>query len=132
MVFSSLFVSSFNVWDDGLSILFDEELLSSIEFVFSELSWEAFWVSWESESLFSIDVVFVDSSESESVFPIDEDFSIEEAASNDETKSERISLYTRTQYGVLPRKQSDPAKIFNAYSNYYYIKNNYLIFMLSS
>jgi len=48
--------------------------------------------------------------------PIDEDFSIEEAASNDETKSERISLYTRTQYGVLPRKQSDPAKIFNAYS----------------
>ena len=48
--------------------------------------------------------------------PIDEDFSVEEASSDEETKSERISLYTRTQYGVLPRKQSDPAKIFKAYS----------------
>ena len=47
---------------------------------------------------------------------IDEDFSVSEVSSDEEIKSERISLYTRTQYGILPRKQSDPAKIFNAYS----------------
>lgn len=58
--------------------------------------------------------------------PIDEDFSVEEANSNEETKSERISLYTRTQYGVLPRKQSDPAKIFNAYSANVECKGSYV------
>lgn len=47
---------------------------------------------------------------------IDKDFSIEESSPEEEVKSEKISLYTRTRYGVLPRKQSDPSKIFRAYS----------------
>ncbi len=47
---------------------------------------------------------------------IDKDFSIEEAGPEEEVKSENISLYTRTNYGILPRKQSDPTKIFDAYS----------------
>lgn len=58
--------------------------------------------------------------------PIDEDFSVEEASSDEEAKSERISLYTRTKYGVLPRKQSDPAKIFNAYSANIECKGSYV------
>ena len=47
---------------------------------------------------------------------IDKDFSIDETVSDEGVKSEKISLYVRTKYGVLPRKQSDPLKIFNAYS----------------
>ncbi|MBO4405594.1 MAG: divergent polysaccharide deacetylase family protein [Alphaproteobacteria bacterium] len=47
---------------------------------------------------------------------IDKDFSVDETDSDERTKNERISLYVRTKYGVLPRKQSDPSKIFDAYS----------------
>ncbi len=47
---------------------------------------------------------------------IDKDFSVDESSQDEGIKSERISLYVRTKYGVLPRKQSDPMKIFNAYS----------------
>jgi len=47
---------------------------------------------------------------------IDKDFSVDESNLDEEVKSEPISLYVRTKYGVLPRKQSDPSKIFNAYS----------------
>lgn len=47
---------------------------------------------------------------------IDRDFSVDETISDEGVKSEKISLYVRTKYGVLPRKQSDPLKIFSAYS----------------
>lgn len=47
---------------------------------------------------------------------IDKDFSVDESNSDEETRSEPISLYVRTKYGVLPRRQSDSSKIFNAYS----------------
>lgn len=47
---------------------------------------------------------------------IDKDFSVDESNSDEETKSEPISLYVRTKYGILPRRQSDSSKIFNAYS----------------
>lgn len=57
---------------------------------------------------------------------IDEDFSIGETSNDEEIKSEKISLYTRTQYGVLPRKQSDPARIFNAYSASAKCKGDYV------
>lgn len=57
---------------------------------------------------------------------IDEDFSVGEVNNDEEVKSEKISLYTRTQYGVLPRKQSDPAKIFNAYSASAECKDDYV------
>lgn len=57
---------------------------------------------------------------------IDEDFSVNEVSNDEEIKSEKISLYTRTQYGVLPRKQSDPAKIFNAYSASAECKGDYI------
>ncbi len=58
--------------------------------------------------------------------PIDEDLSINEFSNDEEIKSEKISLYTRTQYGVLPRKQSDPTKIFNAYSSDVECKGDYV------
>lgn len=58
--------------------------------------------------------------------PIDEDFSVNEVNNDEEIKSEKISLYTRTQYGVLPRKQSDPSKIFNAYSADVECKGDYV------
>ncbi len=47
---------------------------------------------------------------------IDRDFSIDESSADEGVKSEKISLYVRTKYGVLPRRQSDPSKIFDAYS----------------
>ncbi len=58
--------------------------------------------------------------------PIDEDFSVNEVNNDEEIRSEKISLYTRTQYGVLPRKQSDPTKIFNAYSADVVCKRDYV------
>lgn len=47
---------------------------------------------------------------------IDKDFSVDEVNPEEGIKSEKISLYVRTKYGILPRRQSDPSKIFNAYS----------------
>lgn len=47
---------------------------------------------------------------------IDKDFSIDETTKEEEPKVEKISLYEKTIYGVLPRKQSNYAKIFNTYS----------------
>jgi len=58
--------------------------------------------------------------------PIDEDFSVNEVNNDEEIRSEKISLYTRTQYGVLPRRQSDPTKIFNAYSADVECKGDYV------
>ncbi len=48
---------------------------------------------------------------------IDKDLAVEDVSSDEEKKSEKISLYEKTSYGILPRKQGDYRKIFNAYSS---------------
>ena len=58
---------------------------------------------------------------------IDKDFSIDEGVyQEEENKAERISLYEKTNYGILPRKQSDNMKIFNAYSSNFEYSGKYV------
>ncbi len=47
---------------------------------------------------------------------IDKDLSVNETTPIETIKSAKINLYVRTRYGILPRKQSDPSRIFDAYS----------------
>ncbi len=57
---------------------------------------------------------------------IDKDLAIEETEPEEKNKISNINLYEKTIYGVLPKKQNDYMKIFNAYSSNIDYVGNYI------